>query len=105
MNAPRSRILIMAGAAIAVAAAVCAPTAGADDTVVCESGQVVVDDSCNVPAPPPQDDFAPPASDFFAPAAQAPMGGDSVDVGGGGVDVATGGVDVGGGGVDVGGAH
>jgi hypothetical protein len=104
MNVPRSRILITAGAALALAAAVYAPTAAADDTVVCEPGQIVVDGNCNLPAAP-QDDFAPPASDFFAPAAEAPMGGDSVDIGGGGVDVATGGVDVGGGGVDVGGAH
>ena len=105
MYIPRSRVLVTAGAALAVAAAVYAPIAAADDTIVCEPGQVVVDGNCNVPAPAPQDDFAPPASDFFAPAAEAPMGGDSVDVGGGGVDVATGGVDLGGGGVDVGGGH
>ena len=105
MNVSRSRILLTAAAALALTAAVYAPTAAADDTDVCEAGQVVVDDQCNVPGPPPQDAFAPPANDFFAPAAEAPMGGDSVDVGGGGVDVATGGVDVGGGGVDVGGAH
>lgn len=109
MRASRSRttaLLTSAGVALAVAAAIYAPVAVADDTIACEPGQIVIDGNCNVPAPPAEDEFAPPANDFFAPAAEAPMeGGDSVDIGGGGIDVATGGVDIGGGGVDVGGGH
>jgi hypothetical protein len=91
MRATRPRataFLTTAGAALAVAAAIYAPVAAADDTIACEPGQIVIDGNCNVPGPPPQDDFAPPASDFFAPVDQAPMdGGNSVDIGGGGVDV------------------
>jgi hypothetical protein len=66
----------------ATVAARFAPVASADDTIACESGQVVIDGNCSVPAPQ-QDAFAPPGNDFFAPAPMDNGGGDSVDVGGG----------------------
>jgi hypothetical protein len=53
MRATRSRttsLLVAAGAAFAVSAMICAPSAGADPaTTDCQAGQVVIDGQCSVP--------------------------------------------------------
>ena len=48
--ATRSALLVLAGAAVAVSAAIGAPSAAADpNTITCEPGQIVIDNQCAAP--------------------------------------------------------
>jgi hypothetical protein len=103
-NSRTASLVAAVGAALAAAAMIGAPLAFADDPIVCEPDQIVLDGNCV--AGPVEPAMADPNAGFAPAAGGDPFSGvdpgSGVDLGHGGVDVATGGVDIGGGGVDVG---